>query len=211
MTYLKWIDSEPFRLSLPYLWLYDNFPFFERFWWPQRLELLVWVGLIVLATQLLDRWNVIMPTKSKKIFYRTVHYSRLIYMKLRDLDESFLFTRASAPHNASFSVYSGTQKYTMYCILLCFVVAPPAGSRRARTLARARVACSPRLGIFTTRLLRAHRAPGPQQPNETMRLIRDPRDSVLLLYATATTTHAMYGGCTYSTGISLSVPAGPGE
>lgn len=70
--YLKWTDPEPFRLSLPYLWLYDNFPFFERFWWPQRLELLVWVALIVLATQLLDRWNVIIPAKSKQIFYLAI-------------------------------------------------------------------------------------------------------------------------------------------
>ena len=70
--YLKLTDPEPFRLSLPYLWLYDNFPFFERFWWPQRLELLVWVALIVLATQLLDRWNVIIPAKSKQIFYLAI-------------------------------------------------------------------------------------------------------------------------------------------
>ena len=36
------------------------------------MELLVWVALIVLATQLLDRWNVIIPAKSKQIFYLAI-------------------------------------------------------------------------------------------------------------------------------------------
>ncbi|CAN0461783.1 unnamed protein product, partial [Ectocarpus fasciculatus] len=35
--YIKWTALVPLRLSLPYLWLYDTVPFFERFWWPQRL------------------------------------------------------------------------------------------------------------------------------------------------------------------------------
>ena len=68
---LKMDNPEPFRLSLPYLWLYDNFPFFNDFG-GHELRLLVWVALIVLATQLLDRWNVIIPAKSKQIFYLAI-------------------------------------------------------------------------------------------------------------------------------------------
>lgn len=54
--YLRWMDKEPLRIALPYLWVYDNFPFFSRFWWPQRLELLVWVGLLILGALQLEQW-----------------------------------------------------------------------------------------------------------------------------------------------------------
>jgi len=65
--YLKWTGKIPFSISLPYLWLYDHLPFFKRFWWPQRLELLVIVGLLILASLQLDRWFVFMPKHGKKI------------------------------------------------------------------------------------------------------------------------------------------------
>ncbi|MGC6508981.1 MAG: hypothetical protein ACON4U_11220 [Myxococcota bacterium] len=54
--YLRWTDKEPFAIALPYLWLYDHFPFFSRFWWPQRLELLVWVGVLILGALQLEQW-----------------------------------------------------------------------------------------------------------------------------------------------------------
>lgn len=53
--YPKLADGLPRPFELPYLWLYEHLPFFDRFWWPQRLELLVWVGLLVLAGLHLDR------------------------------------------------------------------------------------------------------------------------------------------------------------
>ena len=65
--YLKWTDKMPFRLSLPYLWLHDHLPFFERFWWPQRLELLVLIGLLVLGALFLERWTLFMHTWGRKL------------------------------------------------------------------------------------------------------------------------------------------------
>lgn len=56
--YLKLIDPQPLRVALPYLFLYDYFPFFQRFWWPQRLELLVLIGLLVTGSLLLNRWTI---------------------------------------------------------------------------------------------------------------------------------------------------------
>ena len=53
--YLKWTDMMPSAFPLPYLLFYDYFPFFERFWWPQRLELLVLVGLLVMGALWLER------------------------------------------------------------------------------------------------------------------------------------------------------------
>ena len=55
--YLRWTDAQPLRIGLPYLWLYDYFPYFKRFWWPQRLELLVLIGLLVTGSLLLNRWT----------------------------------------------------------------------------------------------------------------------------------------------------------
>ena len=65
--YLKWTAKDPFALSLPYLWLYDHLPFFKRFWWPQRLELLVIVGLVILASLQMERWFLFMPKRGKAI------------------------------------------------------------------------------------------------------------------------------------------------
>jgi len=48
--YLRLTGSEETTsIPLPYLLLYDWVPFFNRFWWPQRLELLFLTGLFVLA------------------------------------------------------------------------------------------------------------------------------------------------------------------
>ena len=47
--YLKGSDGVPLPLALPYLFLYDHLPFFERFWWPDRLDIIVFVSLAVLA------------------------------------------------------------------------------------------------------------------------------------------------------------------
>jgi len=59
--YVKWTALVPLRLSMPYLWLYDNLPFFERFWWPQRLELVFLVGAIALAVLVLEQLGRIWP------------------------------------------------------------------------------------------------------------------------------------------------------
>jgi hypothetical protein len=64
--YLKWTSPTPFRIGLPYLWLYDYFPFFERFWWPQRLELLVLIGLLIMGALQLQRWNLFLPVWGKR-------------------------------------------------------------------------------------------------------------------------------------------------
>lgn len=37
-------------IPLPWLWLHDAVPMFSRLWWPERAELLVWVGLGGLAS-----------------------------------------------------------------------------------------------------------------------------------------------------------------
>ena len=65
--YLKWMDATPMRLGLPYLWLYDYMPFFQRFWWPQRLELLVIVGLSILAALQMQQWYLYMTKKGNTI------------------------------------------------------------------------------------------------------------------------------------------------
>jgi len=53
--YLHWTEEKPLGLPLPALWLHDWLPFFSRFWWPQRLELLVLVGLLAAAALELSR------------------------------------------------------------------------------------------------------------------------------------------------------------
>lgn len=65
--YLKWMDETPFGLPLPYLALYDYMPFFKRFWWPQRLELLVLVGLSILAALQMERWFLYLPKRGRSI------------------------------------------------------------------------------------------------------------------------------------------------
>jgi len=55
--YLKWSDGEPLPLALPYLFLYDHLPFFERLWWPDRLDIIVFIALAVLAALHLDAWR----------------------------------------------------------------------------------------------------------------------------------------------------------
>ncbi len=52
--YLR-LGKDPTSIPLPYLLLYDHLPFFSRFWWPQRLELLSVVGLAVLAALATDQ------------------------------------------------------------------------------------------------------------------------------------------------------------
>ncbi len=53
--YLKGYDGDPYELRLPYLLLYDHFPFFNRLWWPGRMALIFMVPLLVLAALHLDR------------------------------------------------------------------------------------------------------------------------------------------------------------
>ena len=62
--YLKWSDGEPLPLALPYLLLYDYLPFFERLWWPDRLDIIVFIALAVLAALHLDAWRERWPDKS---------------------------------------------------------------------------------------------------------------------------------------------------
>lgn len=65
--YVKWTALVPMRLSLPYLWLYDQLPFFSRFWWPQRLELIFLVGAVALSVLLLERLGRMFPLYRKGI------------------------------------------------------------------------------------------------------------------------------------------------
>jgi hypothetical protein len=65
--YLKWMDKTPFGIPLPYLFFYDYLPFFQRFWWPQRLELLVIVGLSILAALQMERWFLYLPKSGRSI------------------------------------------------------------------------------------------------------------------------------------------------
>jgi hypothetical protein len=62
--YLKWSDGEPLPLALPYLLLYDHLPFFERLWWPDRLDIIVFVALAVLAALHLDAWRQRWPDRA---------------------------------------------------------------------------------------------------------------------------------------------------
>jgi len=48
-------DGTPVAVPLPFLALHDYVPYFSRFWWPNRFELLVVVGTAVAAALLLDR------------------------------------------------------------------------------------------------------------------------------------------------------------
>ena len=41
-------------IPLPWLLLHDHLPFFSRLWWPERAELLVWVGLVPLMGLAVD-------------------------------------------------------------------------------------------------------------------------------------------------------------
>ncbi len=65
--YLRFTDTQPMRIALPYLFLYDYFPFFQRFWWPQRLELLVLIGLLITGSLLLNRWTIFMGRMGKTL------------------------------------------------------------------------------------------------------------------------------------------------
>jgi hypothetical protein len=65
--YIKWTELVPMRLSMPYLWLYDGLPFFERFWWPQRLELIFLVGAIGLSVLLLEQLGRMWPQHRRLI------------------------------------------------------------------------------------------------------------------------------------------------
>lgn len=47
--YLRDMMGNPRPYKLPYLFLYDHLPMFSRLWWPNRLAVLVWIGLAVLA------------------------------------------------------------------------------------------------------------------------------------------------------------------
>lgn len=53
--YLKGYDGELTPIKLPYLLLYDHFPFFNRLWWPGRMALIFMVPVLVLAALHLDR------------------------------------------------------------------------------------------------------------------------------------------------------------
>ncbi len=57
----KQASGQPVDRSLPYLWLYDTLPFFDRLWWPDRFELLVVVGLSMLAGLGLSRLATTLP------------------------------------------------------------------------------------------------------------------------------------------------------
>ena len=61
--YLRLGDNTPTSIPLPYLLLYDHLPFFSRFWWPQRLELLVVVGIAILAALATDQILASRPAK----------------------------------------------------------------------------------------------------------------------------------------------------
>lgn len=53
--YWKTAAGRSVEPALPYLWLYEHLPFFERLWWPDRFEVLVVIGLALLAGAGLSR------------------------------------------------------------------------------------------------------------------------------------------------------------
>lgn len=53
--YLHGADGQVKPLALPYLFVYDHLPFFDRLWWPRRWTVLVWISLGVLASLHADR------------------------------------------------------------------------------------------------------------------------------------------------------------
>lgn len=57
----KLASGQPVDRPLPYLWLYDHLPGFDRLWWPERFELLVVVGLALLAGAGLERLGERLP------------------------------------------------------------------------------------------------------------------------------------------------------
>lgn len=59
--YLKGYDGEPSHIRLPYLALYDYFPFFNRLWWPGRMSVIFLLPLLVLAALHLDRLAARLP------------------------------------------------------------------------------------------------------------------------------------------------------
>gem|GEM_PF-4930108 len=47
--YLRLNDTIPTSIPLPFLWIHDAVPFMDRFWWPQRWEILCAIGIAGLA------------------------------------------------------------------------------------------------------------------------------------------------------------------
>lgn len=100
--YLKWTALVPLRLSLPYLWLYDTVPFFERFWWPQRLEIVFLVGAIALAALLLEQLGRMWPG------YRRALVAASIVLLFADmpLRNRFAPVEANPPRDFDARLYS---------------------------------------------------------------------------------------------------------
>jgi len=93
--YLKDAEGVPRRLALPYLFLYDHLPSFDRLWWPQRLELLPLVALAVLAGLGLSRST-----------GRTVAAAILALVADVGLRSGALPATAAAPRPVSAAIYA---------------------------------------------------------------------------------------------------------
>ena len=103
--YLRFIDKQPLRVAMPYLFLYDNLPFFQRFWWPQRLELLVWIGLLVTGSLLLNRWTIFLHRWGHTFVYMAIA-GIFIDMPFRN---PYIPVEAHPPREYKEALYSGIE------------------------------------------------------------------------------------------------------
>lgn len=100
--YLKGYDGEPTELRLPYLLLYDHFPFFNRLWWPGRMALIFLVPLLVLAAMHLDRLAARLPRWKSWVLGAGV-LSVLLDVDLRN---AFVPIMGRAPERYNSALYS---------------------------------------------------------------------------------------------------------
>lgn len=58
--YVRLAEPRPLPYSLPFLFLHDHLPFFDRFWWPDRFSIVATTGVAVLAAlhahRVAQRW-----------------------------------------------------------------------------------------------------------------------------------------------------------
>ncbi|MEE2750224.1 MAG: hypothetical protein VX519_02240 [Myxococcota bacterium] len=97
--YLRFQGEEATFIPLPYLLLYDWIPYFDRFWWPQRLEFVFLTGILILAGLQID-------ALSKR--GRWVPFAALAFVLIDiPLRNEYLPLNAEAPLDSHDRVYQG--------------------------------------------------------------------------------------------------------
>jgi hypothetical protein len=54
--FLSLTQAGPTSIRLPFYYLHQYVPFFERFWWPERTDIMVVCATVILAALAVDRW-----------------------------------------------------------------------------------------------------------------------------------------------------------